>query len=43
MDGVIVKRVLAPGQSSAISTGKSAKGIKTADQKARHSKNRRAQ
>jgi len=43
MDGVMVKRVLAPGQTSAISTGKSAKSIKTADQKARHAKNRRAQ
>ncbi len=43
MDGVMVKRVLAPGEKTTpISSNKSAKSIKTADQKARHARNRRA-
>ena len=43
MDGVMVKRVLAPGQMPISSSNKSAKSIKTADHQARHAKNRRAQ
>jgi hypothetical protein len=42
MDGVMVKRVLSAGQSPIVATNKSAKSIKTADQKARHARNRRA-
>jgi SH3-like domain-containing protein len=45
MDGVMVKRVLPAGEKSApiASSNKSAKSIKTADHRARHAKNRRAQ